>query len=57
MTPEKRIGHAVIFWTEEVGALAIQFWEVFRKLPRVLPIVGNIRRWRAAVEHRSSTRR
>ena len=34
---------------EDAGALTIQFWSVLRKLPRVLPIVGDRRRWRSAV--------
>jgi phospholipid/cholesterol/gamma-HCH transport system permease protein len=40
----------VIPWVEEVGALTLQFWEVLCKVPRVLPIVGTKRRWRATVE-------
>src|SRR4030095_12932991 len=47
---QERVGRLVIPWTEEVGALTIQFWEVLRKAPHVLPIVGTKRRWRATVE-------
>ena len=50
MTLQERVGREVIVWAEEVGALTMQFTEVLRKLPRVLPIVGSVRRWRATVE-------
>jgi len=46
----ERVGQSPIRWSEELGALTIQFWTVFRKLPRVLPVVGRRRRWRAAVQ-------
>ena len=46
LTLQERVGRAVIPWAEEVGALTVQFWEVLRKVPRVLPIVGTERRWR-----------
>ena len=46
MTLQERVGREVILWAEEVGALTVQFGDVLRKLPRVLPIVGSVRRWR-----------
>ena len=49
MTIPEQIGQATIVQLEEAGALSIQFWSVLRKLPRVLPVVGVGRRWRAAV--------
>jgi len=46
----EQAGQAAIVRVEDAGALAIQFWSVLRKLPRVLPIVGAGRRWRSTVE-------
>jgi phospholipid/cholesterol/gamma-HCH transport system permease protein len=46
----EQVGHAAIVGVEDVGALTMQFWAVVQKLPRILPIVGIGRRWRAAVE-------
>jgi len=39
-------GRSAIFWTEELGALSLQFWAVVRRLPAVLT---RRRRWHAAV--------
>ncbi len=50
MTFLEQVGQASIVRVEDAGALALQFWTVLRKLPRVLPVVGARRRWRAAVE-------
>ena len=50
MTFLEQAGQAAIVRVEDAGALAIQFWSVLRKLPRVLPIVGAGRRWRSTVE-------
>jgi len=50
MTFLEQAGQAAIVQVEEAGALTMQLWSVLRKLPRVLPIVGVSRRWRAAVE-------
>lgn len=49
MTVTEQIGRFAILSAEDLGALAMQFWAVLRKLPRVFPIVGNGRRWRATV--------
>ena len=50
MTFTEKAGRAVIVQVEDVGALAMQFWLVFRKLPNILPIVGRRRRWRSTVQ-------
>jgi phospholipid/cholesterol/gamma-HCH transport system permease protein len=50
MTFLERAGRTAIVQVEDAGALTIQFWSVLRKLPRVLPIVGDKRRWLSAVE-------
>jgi phospholipid/cholesterol/gamma-HCH transport system permease protein len=49
MTFLEQAGHAAIVQVEEAGALTMQLWSVLRKIPRVLPIVGDRRRWRSAV--------
>jgi phospholipid/cholesterol/gamma-HCH transport system permease protein len=46
----ERTGGPVIVWLEEVGALTLQFFSVLGKIPRILPIIGKRRRWRATVE-------
>ncbi|HET8547161.1 MAG TPA: ABC transporter permease [Bryobacteraceae bacterium] len=50
MTLLEQVGRSATGYAEDAGALTIQFWTVFRKLPRVLPIVGKRRRWRSAVQ-------
>ena len=50
MTLLEQVGEAAIVKVEDAGALAMQFWSVFRKLPRVMPLLGKARRWRSAVE-------
>ena len=50
MTFLEQAGQAAIVQVEDAGALTMQFWSVLRKRPRVLPIVGDRRRWRSAVE-------
>jgi len=49
LTLLEQIGHATIDRVEDAGALTMQFWSVLWKLPRLLPIVGAARRWRATV--------
>lgn len=44
------LGRQAIGGAEDVGALTIQFWRSLVKLPHALPIVGNPRRWRTAVQ-------
>ncbi|MFB3902046.1 MAG: MlaE family ABC transporter permease [Acidobacteriota bacterium] len=46
----EHVGRSTISWAEDAGALTIQFWAVFRRLPRVMPIVGKRRRWRTTVQ-------
>ena len=50
MTFLEQVGRAAVLSVEDFGALAMQFWSVLRKLPRVLPIVGSKARWRSTVE-------
>ena len=50
MTVLEQVGRAAVVQVEDAGALTMQFWSVLRKLPRVLPIVGDRRRWSSAVE-------
>jgi phospholipid/cholesterol/gamma-HCH transport system permease protein len=46
----EQVGHTAIVQVEDVGALAMQFWSVLCKLPRVLPILGTGKRWRSAIQ-------
>ncbi len=46
----EQVGQAAVVQVEDAGALTVQFLSVLRKVPRVLPIVGVRRRWRAAVQ-------
>ncbi|MCC6860779.1 MAG: ABC transporter permease [Bryobacterales bacterium] len=50
MSVLEQVGREALSWAEDAGALTLQFWAVLRKLPRILPVVGKRRRWRAAVE-------
>lgn len=50
MTLLEQVGRSATSYVEDAGALTIQLWTVFRKLPRVLPFVGKRRRWRSAVQ-------
>lgn len=49
MTLLKRVGRSTINWTEDVGALTIQFLRVLHRMPRILPVVGRRRRWKATI--------
>jgi len=49
LTILKRVGRSTISWTEDVGALSIQFLRVLHRVPRILPVVGRRRRWKATV--------
>ena len=44
------VGRAAIASATDVGTLTIQLWQSLLRLPLALPIVGNRRRWRAAVQ-------
>lgn len=46
----EEVGRSSKGWVEEIGALGIQSWEVVRRLHRVLPLIGNTRRWHSTVE-------
>jgi phospholipid/cholesterol/gamma-HCH transport system permease protein len=50
MTFLEQVGRSATGYAEDAGALTMQFWTVFRKLPRVLPGIGKRRRWRSAVQ-------
>ena len=50
MTFLEQVGQAAVVGVEDAGALAIQFWSVLQKLPRMLPIMGTGRRWRSVVQ-------
>jgi phospholipid/cholesterol/gamma-HCH transport system permease protein len=50
MTLLEQVGRSATGYAEDAGALTIQFWNVLRKLPRVLPGLGKRRRWRSAVQ-------
>src|SRR5690242_12074745 len=50
MTFVEQLGRSATRYVEDTGALTMQFWTVFLKLPRVLPLVGKHRRWRTAVQ-------
>ena len=50
MTPVEQVGRSAIRGAEEVGTLALQSWQVTLKLPRVGPVIGRRRRWRATVQ-------
>jgi phospholipid/cholesterol/gamma-HCH transport system permease protein len=50
MTAVERVGRTAIRGAEDAGALTLQLWRVLLTLPRILPIVGKRRRWRAAVQ-------
>lgn len=40
----------MILWAEDAGALTMQWWAVLWHVPGVLPVVGNRRRWKSAIE-------
>jgi phospholipid/cholesterol/gamma-HCH transport system permease protein len=44
------VGRAAIASSAEVGTLTIQLWRSWQRLPATLPIIGNRRRWRSAVQ-------
>jgi phospholipid/cholesterol/gamma-HCH transport system permease protein len=50
VTPVERVGRSAIRGAEEIGALALQSWHVTLRLPRVAPVIGRRRRWRATVQ-------
>ncbi len=50
MTPVERVGRSAIRGAEQVGTLALQSWHVTLGLPRVGPVIGGRRRWRATVQ-------
>ena len=44
------IGRVAITATTDVGALTLQLWRSLLRLPSAMPMVGNGRRWRTAVQ-------
>jgi phospholipid/cholesterol/gamma-HCH transport system permease protein len=46
----EQLGRPLILWAEDVGALTMQLWTSLRRLPSVLPVMGNRRRWASAIE-------
>jgi phospholipid/cholesterol/gamma-HCH transport system permease protein len=46
----EQIGRPVILWAEDVGAFTVQLWAVLWRLPKMLPVMGNRRRWAATLE-------
>jgi phospholipid/cholesterol/gamma-HCH transport system permease protein len=49
VTTLERIGRVTLRSAADAGALTLQLWRALLTLPRILPVVGNRRRWRAAV--------
>lgn len=50
MTILEQVGRSAIGYAEDAGGLTIQLWTALRKLPHVLPVIGQRRRWRSAVQ-------
>jgi phospholipid/cholesterol/gamma-HCH transport system permease protein len=50
MTAIEEVGRFSIRGVTDAGTLTLQLWRVLLALPRVLPVVGARRRWRAAVQ-------
>jgi phospholipid/cholesterol/gamma-HCH transport system permease protein len=49
MTAVERVGGFTLHSAAETGALTLQLWRALLSVPRILPVVGNRRRWSAAV--------
>jgi phospholipid/cholesterol/gamma-HCH transport system permease protein len=49
VTAVERVGRSAIRGAEDAGMLTLQLWHVLLTLPRIMPVVGKRRRWRAAV--------
>ena len=50
MTALERVGRSAIRGAEDAGILTLQLWRVLLTLPRIMPVPGKRRRWRAAVQ-------
>jgi phospholipid/cholesterol/gamma-HCH transport system permease protein len=50
VTALEGIGRSTLQGATDAGTLTLQLWQVVLRMPRILPVVGNRRRWRAAVE-------
>jgi phospholipid/cholesterol/gamma-HCH transport system permease protein len=46
----EQVGRPVIFWIDDLGALTVQMCAALWRLPRILPVVGTRRRWKASLE-------
>ena len=46
----EQIGRPLILWAEDAGTLTMQLGAALWRLPRVLPVIGNRRRWASTLE-------
>jgi phospholipid/cholesterol/gamma-HCH transport system permease protein len=46
----EQVGRPLLLWSQDVGALTLQWWTAMRRLPSVLPVIGKRRRWRSVLE-------
>jgi phospholipid/cholesterol/gamma-HCH transport system permease protein len=46
----EQIGRPLILWAEDAGTLTLQLGAALWRLPRVLPVIGNRRRWTSTLE-------
>jgi len=46
----EQIGRPLILWAEDAGTLTLQLGAALLRLPRVLPVIGNRRRWASTLE-------
>ena len=46
----EQIGRPLILWAEDAGTLTLQLGAALWRLPRVLPVIGNRRRWASTLE-------
>ena len=50
MSVLEQIGRPLILWAEDAGTLTLQLGAALWRLPRVLPVIGNRRRWASTLE-------
>jgi len=46
----EQVGRALIVWSEDIGALVLQWWAALWRLPTMLPAVGKGTRWVATLD-------
>ena len=46
----EQIGRPLILWAEDAGTLTLQLGAALLRLPRVLPVIGNRRRWASTLQ-------